>query len=55
MVSLFKLIWNAAHSSNLGAISPSSLRRIQRQEAERALQELADQRRAQEKLNNQPE
>ena len=53
-MSLLKNLWNMAHSRNLGSISPASLARIQRQEAERALQELADERRAQEKLNNQP-
>jgi hypothetical protein len=53
-MGLLKDIWNMAHSRNLGAISPASLARIQRQESERALQELADQRHAQEKLNIKP-
>lgn len=53
-MGLLKQLLNIAHSRNLGAISPASLARIQRQENERALQELADQRRAQQNLNNQP-
>ena len=54
-MGLLKRLWNLAHSDNLGAISPASLARVQRQEAERALQELADQRHAQQDLHNQPE
>jgi hypothetical protein len=54
-MGLLKHLWNMAHSRNLGALSPASLRRLQREEAERALQELADQRHAQQDLNIKPE
>lgn len=54
-MGLLKHLWNMAHSSNLGAISPASLARVQRDEAERALQELADKRHAQQDLNIKPE
>jgi hypothetical protein len=54
-MGLLKQLLNIAHSRNLGSISPASLARIQRQEAERALQELADERHAQQDLNIKPE
>jgi hypothetical protein len=53
-MGLLKHLLNKAHSRDLGAISPASLARVKREEGERALQELADERRAQQDLNNQP-
>jgi len=54
-MGLLKRLWNLAHSDSLGAISPESLRRLQRWENERHLQELADKRHAQQDLNIKPE